>query len=187
MATEVTDYVMPAGILRRADLADVVTLATNPGLVALYPALTVEPDATVAEFDGRYPDGADYVIVPAMSRDDDPAALSWIKSQAAKGATIIGVCAGAKVVGAAGLLDGKRATTHWYFVRELRREHPKAIYVAERRIVVDGHVATTTGVTASMPIPETGRAVIAIAGRNCGTSRIVERHRVNHGVMEKWR
>jgi transcriptional regulator GlxA family with amidase domain len=141
----------------------VMTLATDPGPVALYPALKVEPDATVAEFDARYPDGADYVIVPAMSRDDDPAALSWLKSQATKGATIIGVCAGAKVVGAAGLLDGKRATTHWYFLRELRRKHPKAVYVPDRRMVVDGNVATTTGITASMPLSLT--LIEAIAGR----------------------
>ena len=82
----------------------------------LYPALTVEPDTTVAEFDARHPDGADYVIVPAMSRDDDPAALQWIKAQSAKGATVIGVCAGAKVVAEAGLLDNKRGTTHWYLL-----------------------------------------------------------------------
>jgi len=79
--------------------------------VKLFPALTVDPDETTAAFDAWNPDGADYVIVPAMSRDDDPSALAWIRSQAAKGATIIGVCAGAKVVGATGLLDGKRATT----------------------------------------------------------------------------
>ena len=112
-ATEVTDYLMPYGILRRADVADVVALATEPGPVTLYPALTVEPQATVAEFDAQHPEGADYVIVPAMSRDDDPAILGWLRSQAVKRATIIGVCAGAKVVGEAGLLDGKRATTHW--------------------------------------------------------------------------
>jgi transcriptional regulator GlxA family with amidase domain len=163
-ATETTDYIMPIGILRRADVANVIAVATNPGPVALYPALDVEPDATIAEFDAQYPDGADYVIVPAMSRDDDPAALSWIRSQAARGATIVGVCAGAKVVGAAGLLDGKRATTHWYYVRELRRENPRAVYVPNRRIVVDGNVATTTGVTASMPISLT--IIEAIAGRS---------------------
>src|SRR4029453_6330713 len=38
-ATETTDYLMPAGILRRADVAHVMTLATDPGPVALYPAL----------------------------------------------------------------------------------------------------------------------------------------------------
>jgi putative intracellular protease/amidase len=110
-ATEVTDYLMPYGILRRSDVADVVALATKRGPLKLYPALKVEPQATVAEFEARHPEGADYVIVPAMSRDDDPVVLEWLRSQAAKGAMIIGVCAGAKVVGEAGLLDGKRATT----------------------------------------------------------------------------
>ena len=78
-ATETTDYLVPTGILRRADVADVVMLATDPGPVQLYPALKVEPDATIAEFDAAHPEGADYVIVPAMSRDDDPAALAWIQ------------------------------------------------------------------------------------------------------------
>ena len=111
-ATETTDYLMPYGILKRADVADVVTLATAPGPVTLFPTLKVEPQATVAEFDAQHPDGADYVIVPAMSRDDDPEALQWIRNQSGKGAIVIGVCAGAKVVGDAGLLHGKRATTH---------------------------------------------------------------------------
>jgi putative intracellular protease/amidase len=163
-ATEVTDYLMPAGILRRADVADVLSLATGPGPVRLFPALTVEPQATVAGFDARYPDGADYVIVPAMSRDDDPVVLEWLKTQARKGAMIIGVCAGAKVVGAAGLLDGKGATTHWYYLKELREKHPGIRYVADRRVVVDRGVATTTGITASMPVSLT--LIEAIAGRD---------------------
>ncbi len=162
-STETTDYLMPYGILRRADVADVVALATHAGPVTLFPALKVEPQATVAEFDAQHAEGADYVIVPAMSRDDDPAALAWIKSQAAKGAIIVGVCAGAKVVAAAGLLDGKRATTHWYYLDELREEHPAVRYVPDRRIVVDQGVATTTGITASMPMSLT--LIEAIAGR----------------------
>ncbi len=163
-ATETTDYLMPYGILRRADVADVVALSTEPGPVTLYPALRVEADATVAEFDGRHPEGADYVIVPAMSRDDDPAVLLWLRDQAAKGAVIVGVCAGAKVVGAAGLLAGKKATTHWFYREELFRESPAAIQVADRRIVVDDGVATTTGITASMPMAIT--LIAAIAGRS---------------------
>lgn len=162
-ATETTDYVMPYGVLRRADVADVVALSTEPGPVSLYPALTVEPDATIAEFDARNPDGADYVIVPAMSRDDDPAVLQWLASQAAKGATVIGVCAGVKIVGEAGLLDGKRATTHWYYVDGLRKKHPAMTYVADRRLVADSGVATTTGISASMPAMLT--LIEAIAGR----------------------
>ena len=163
-ATETTDYLMPYGILTRADVADVVTLATRPGPMTLFPTLKVEPQATVAEFDARHPDGADYVIVPAMSRDDDPAALQWIRNQSGKGAIVIGVCAGAKVVGAAGLLHGKRATTHWYSIKELRGRHPTMRYVRDRRLVVDDRVTTTTGITASMPMSLT--LIEAIAGRD---------------------
>ena len=163
-ATETTDYLMPYGVLTRADVADVMTLATKPGPVTLYPTLKVEPQATIAEFDARHPDGADYVIVPAMSRDNDPVALQWIRDQSAKKAIIVGVCAGAKVVGDAGLLHGKRATTHWYSVKEMRGKHPTMRYVEDRRLVVDNGVATTTGVTASMPM---SLALIeAIAGRD---------------------
>ncbi len=46
-ATETTDYLMPTGILRRADIADVMTLSTGSGPVKLYPALSVEADATI--------------------------------------------------------------------------------------------------------------------------------------------
>jgi putative intracellular protease/amidase len=184
-ATETTDYLMPYGILRRADVADVLTLATKPGPVSLFPVLKVEPQATVAEFDAQHPEGADYVIVPAMSRDDDPSALQWIRNQAAKGAIVIGVCAGAKVVGDTGLLDGKRATTHWYSLRELQGKHPSIHYVANRRLVVDGSVATTTGISASMPMSLTlieaiaGRARAEAVGRDIGLPDWDARHDSN--------
>ena len=62
------------------------------------------------------------VIVPAMSRDDDPAVLEWLRSQAAKGAMIVGVCAGAKVVAEAGLLDGKTGDDALVFRRGAARQ-----------------------------------------------------------------
>ncbi len=161
-ATETTDYLLPAGILRRSGVADVAMLATGPGPVRLYPALAVQPDATIAAFDAKHPEGADYIIVPAMRRDDDPAALAWIRAQAAKGATVISVCAGAKVLAETGLLDGKRATTHWYYRKEMLKRHPSIRYVPDRRMVIDGRVVTTTGITAS--IPTTLMLIEAIAG-----------------------
>jgi putative intracellular protease/amidase len=162
--TETTDYLMPYGILKRADIADVVTLATGPGPVTLFPVLKVEPDATIAAFDAQHPDGADYVIVPAMSRDDDPVVVQWIRQQAQKGAIVVGVCVGTMVVASAGLLEGKRATTHWYSLKDLREKHPTIHYIRDRRIVVDRGVATTTGITASMPMSLT--LIEAIAGRD---------------------
>jgi putative intracellular protease/amidase len=150
--TEVTDYLMPHGILSRADVADVLAVATKPGLVKLYPALQVKPQSTIDEFNTKYPEGADYVIVPAMHRNDDPLALQWIKSQADKGAIIIGVCVGVTVVAETGLLDGKRATTHWFYVDKMLKRHPTIQYVPDRRAVIDQRVATTTGISASMPM-----------------------------------
>ena len=163
-ATEVTDYIVPYGILRRAGIAEVTMLATSSGPVTLYPALKVQPDATISDFDAEHPDGADYVLVPAMSRDDDPEVMSWLKDQFAKGATIIGICAGAKVGAAAGLLDNRRGTTHWYYVEDMIDEHPSIQYVPNRRMVIDRRVATTTGVTASMPMILT--LIEGIAGRS---------------------
>nr|GAJ36200.1 putative intracellular protease/amidase [Bradyrhizobium sp. DOA9] len=180
--SETTDYLMPYGILARADIADVLTLSTQPGPVTLYPALKVQPHATIAEFDAAHPDGADYVIVPAMSRDDDATVLHWIRSQAGKGAIVIGVCVGATVVANTGLLDGKRATTHWYSVRDLQK-HGTIRYAADRRLVVDQGVATTTGITASMPMALTlieaiaGRAKAEAVAGDIGLARWDARHR----------
>src|SRR5262249_15656070 len=68
-----------------------------------------------------------------------------------------------KVVASTGLLDGRRATTHWYSVREMSTAHPAIRYARDRRIVVDNGVATKTGISASMPMSLT--LIEAIAGR----------------------
>jgi putative intracellular protease/amidase len=181
-ASEATDYLMPYGILRRADVADVVALGAELGAMTLDPVLKIELWATLADFDFQHPGGADYVIVPAMSRDDDPGVLAWISNQAAKGAIIIAICAGAKIVANTGLLDGRRATTHWYYLKKLLVKHPSIHYVPDRRLVVDRGVATTTGISASMPMslllieaiagPEKAKAV----GRELGLTHWDARH-----------
>jgi hypothetical protein len=86
-----------------------------------------------------------------MSQNDDPAITGWLKQQSERGARIIGVCVGALVVAEAGLLDGRRFTTHWYYRDSLQKNHPTAQYVPNQRYVIDRDVATTTGITASVP------------------------------------
>lgn len=105
--TELTDFVVPYGVLKRADVADVIALGTQPGPMQMFPAFRLEPDATIDAFDARFPDGADYVVVPAVHEDDDPRLLAWVRQQWAKGATVIGVCDGAWVLARAGLLAGR--------------------------------------------------------------------------------
>lgn len=117
-----------------------------------------------------------------MSRDDDPSVLAWLRQQSKKGATIVGICAGTKVVAAAGLLDGKRATTHWYYLGEMVKRNPAIRYVADRRMVADEGVATTTGISASIPMMLTlieaiaDRAKAEAVARELGVGQWSARH-----------
>jgi transcriptional regulator GlxA family with amidase domain len=150
--TELTDYVIPYGVLHASGVAEVIALATQAGPIQMFPALKIRPQATVAEFDSRFPEGADYVIVPAVHRTTDPTLINWITFQAAKGASIFGVCDGVWVVANAGLLKGKKAVAHWYSLDDLERQFPTSTWVRNRRYLADGQIVTTTGVTASIPV-----------------------------------
>lgn len=149
--TEMTDLMLPYALLRRADVAEVEVVAPTRGPIRLYPALQVEATQDFAGFARAHPRGADYVIVPAMARDDDPVLVDWLREQARNGARVIGVCVGVRMLGRAGLLDGRRYTGHWYDRETLQRRHPTGTHVPHRRYLADRGVATTTGITASVP------------------------------------
>lgn len=149
---ELTDFVVPYGVLAASGSADVVTVATAPGPIEMFPALTIEADATVEEFDRHYPKGADYVIVPAVHEADDSGLLAWIREQEGRGATLVGVCDGVLVLANAGVLDYRHATAHWFSIDRLERKHPQTEWVRNRRYVADQNVITTTGVSASIPV-----------------------------------
>ncbi len=151
--TELTDCLIPHAVLTRADIADLRIVSPRPGAITLMPALSIKTQQTLIDFETQHPQGADFVIVPAMHHDDRSGpVVEWIRRQAALGASIIGICEGAKVLGRAGLLDNRRATTHWYALASLRSTHPSMRWVADMRYVADDGVATTTGVSASLPV-----------------------------------
>ncbi len=162
--TETTDYLVPYGVLKRSGVADVFALGTMSGPVKLVPALTVVPDMTTAAFGERYPDGADYVIVPALHDPTDVAVRDFITAQATRGATIVSICDGTLVMANAGLLDGHRATGHWFKIDSVAAAHPTMKRVRDRRYVADRGIVTTTGVSASVPVSLA--LVEAIAGRD---------------------
>src|SRR5262245_48072401 len=124
-ATEVTDFLVPFGVLQRADVADIIVVAERVAPVPLHPfsalgrgpaLLSIDPQSTTRAFDERYPDGADYVVVPALEPRNNQFVLDWIVAQHRKGAKIFSVCAGSLTLAAAGLLDGRQATTHWAYI-----------------------------------------------------------------------
>jgi transcriptional regulator GlxA family with amidase domain len=65
---------------------------------------------------------------------------------------VVGVCSGAFLLAAAGLLDGRRATTHWARAARLAAEHPGVEVDADPIWVRDGHVWTSAGVTAGIDV-----------------------------------
>ena len=160
--TELTDFAIPYGVIARSRSAKLVAVATQAGPVTMLPALKINPQATIEEFDARFPDGADYLIVPAVSKSRDPALLAWVAAQGAKGATVVSICDGALVVANSGLFKGRRATGHWA-TESYRKEHyPDTQWISNVRYVADGKVVSSAGVSAAMP---TALALVeAIAG-----------------------
>ena len=160
--TELTDYVIPYGVLRQADVAEVVAVSTAAGPMTMRPALRVKAGATIAEFDARFPDGADYVVVPAVVQRADPVLLGWVRAQASKGGTLVSICDGALVLAASGVLDGHRATAHWATDGYRRKTYPQVRWVEDRRYVADGKVVSSAGISAAIP---TSLALVeAVAG-----------------------
>lgn len=160
--TELTDFAIPYGVLARSGAAQVTTVATQPGVLTMRPALKIQPDATTQQFDSKYPEGADYVIVPAVVKRDDPELLRWVATQGEKGATIVSICDGALVVAGAGLLKGHRATAHWATESHRKERFPDTQWISNTRYVADGKLVSSAGISAAMP---TSLALLeAIAG-----------------------
>ncbi|MBE9101671.1 DJ-1/PfpI family protein [Vacuolonema iberomarrocanum] len=179
--TELTDYVVPYGVLAESGVANVLAIATQKGPMRMFPALQIEPQATIAEFDTQFPEGADYVVVPTVAHAKEPILLTWLNQQAEKGATIVGICDGAWVLANAGLLAGRQGVGHWFSVKRLAKKFPDTQWLRNRRYVADGNVITTTGISASIPVSVA--LVEAIAGQEQATA-LAQRVGIQHWGAE---
>lgn len=83
---------------------------------------------------------------------DDPAVLAWLRAAGGTARRVTSVCSGAFLLAATGVLDGRRATTHWSVCDLLARLHPAVAVEPDRIWVRDGHVWTSAGVTAGMDL-----------------------------------
>jgi transcriptional regulator GlxA family with amidase domain len=82
----------------------------------------------------------------------DPALLSWVRARARRARRTASVCTGAFLLAAAGLLDGRRAATHWMHCAELGRRYPAIRVEADPIFVRDGTIWTSAGVTAAIDL-----------------------------------
>jgi AraC family transcriptional activator FtrA len=140
-------------------------LASSSGGTALYEFSTCSPGggelSTTTGFAVRTEDGlvalkgADTVVVPAYFDLFSPPpeeALAALREASARGARVLSVCTGAFALAHAGLLDGRRATTHWVFAAELASRFPR-VEVDDAALYVDeGEVMTSAGLSAGIDL-----------------------------------
>ncbi|GAA4420401.1 DJ-1/PfpI family protein [Actinokineospora soli] len=143
------DALAPYAVFARAEQFGVRVVGESLAPVTLSGGLHVVPDMTFGQ-GGRAPD---VVVVPAVvdwAGVEEAPLREWVKQQAANGALVLGVCAGAKVLAEAGVLDGRAATTFWSGVDGMRDSHPAVRWQSGRRYVEDGDVITTAGVSSGI-------------------------------------
>lgn len=99
----------------------------------------------------------DLVIIPGSSALLDPKQrtqtqklVEWVRESYDRGARIATVCVGAFLLGRAGLLDGRKCTTHWKRVEELAKRFPRAQVLRDQLFVYDGPIVTSAGISAGV-------------------------------------
>jgi len=127
-------------------------IGTEPGLLKGSSGLRLAVDCTVATHRGKL----DTLLVAGSPQIHDVTVdaelRAWLARQAGLARRVAAVCSGAFVLGAAGLLDGKRVTTHWNEAERLARQYPQARVEPDSIYVKDGKTYTSAGVTACMDL-----------------------------------
>ena len=150
------DVTGPAEVFRAA------TLLKRPGYEVTIAARTTAPieTSTVSFVPDAHLDDCTGPIDTLMvaggtgtrAAEEDAALVEWIAEAATRSRRVTSVCTGALLLAKAGLLDGRRATTHWASCAELARRYPGVTVEPDPIFVRDGNVVTSAGVTAGMDL-----------------------------------
>jgi putative intracellular protease/amidase len=127
----------------------VVTIAAKRGEIA-----SNQGPKTVADYSFEDAPKTDLLLIPggngAMVLLQDQATLEWLRARAKKAEVVMSVCNGASLLAAAGILDGRPATTNKMFWKLSTAPGPAVKWIKKARWVDDGHIVTSSGVSAGM-------------------------------------
>ena len=152
---------LAAEIFGITDLSDLFSAGiTRPWysvqLCSLTPELRMLGGATVRTGYGLdHLAAADTVIIPSVRDVRAPAPpelIDALRAAAQRGARLVSICSGAFALAAAGVLDGRRATTHWLYTDLLREQHPQIEVDATPLYVDGGNVLTSAGCAAGLDL-----------------------------------
>ena len=140
-----------ANFLRRQQLYEVITVAPTAEPVPTPLGFAFMPSCAMSEL----PLPVDTLLVSGGGAPDSgllPPILDWLRKVAPKARRFGSICTGAFSLGAAGLLDGKRVTTHWAFGKELARRHPTAMVEIDPIFICDGNLYSSAGISAGIDL-----------------------------------
>jgi transcriptional regulator GlxA family with amidase domain len=127
----------------------VLLVAQQAGVVTAAGGLRVVPDVTLDACPAL-----DVLVVPGgwgtRREIHNPELLAWIAQRGRQVETLTSVCTGAMLLGHAGLLDGRRATTHWRSLDWMSESFPQVTVERALHVVEDGHVVTSAGISAGI-------------------------------------
>ncbi|MDR6607758.1 GlxA family transcriptional regulator [Pseudomonas synxantha] len=129
-------------------LYDVRVLSENGHNLRASGGLSVGTEA----FDGRVFDTVIVVGGDSIVEQAPEAVLDYLRASIHTARRTASICSGAFVMAQAGLLDGRRATTHWAYARELQARFPAIKVEADRIYVIDGSIWTSAGMTAGIDL-----------------------------------
>jgi len=128
---------------------EVLLIAEHAGPVTATGGLRVLPDVTI---DTCPP--LDILVVPGgwgtRTEIDNERLLAWISARGKSVETLTSVCTGSMLLGKAGLLDGRHATTHWRALPWMCESFPTVTVEEKQHVVEDGHVLTSAGISAGI-------------------------------------
>ncbi|MBP3954426.1 DJ-1/PfpI family protein [Gemmata sp. G18] len=148
---ELLDFAGPGEVFAAAGSGrafKVFTVAAGAGPITSQGFLKVTPSYTFADCPKP-----DIIVLPGGATGNalkDERVVEWVKKASSNAEVTLSVCTGAFILGRAGLLDGKNATTHWASIERLKKEYPKTTVHADKRFVDNGKIVTSAGVSAGI-------------------------------------
>lgn len=152
---EVLDFAGPFEVfavtdeLKNHEVFHTFTLALKPGTIRTRNGLKIVPDFTLENCPPPH-----VIVIPGgqgtRALFNVPSLHEWLRRKARSAEIVMSVCTGSLVLGAAGLLDGLRATTHHERFDLLRQVAPKADVVENERFTDNGQILTSAGISAGI-------------------------------------